>query len=81
MYNHTSNDNGDMNENRFCGFSSGFAYKILIPEKCSKDLSTLILLRTKIDAKLPSVMNGLEKSTADRLIYVIVRSQIAKSAF
>lgn len=21
-----------MNENRFCGFSSGFAYKILIPE-------------------------------------------------
>lgn len=31
MYSQTSNDNGDMNENKFTGGASGWAYKMLMP--------------------------------------------------
>lgn len=59
IYNHTSSDNGDINENKLGGSFIGFAKRILIP----------------------SVINGIVKSTAVLRSYVIVRSQIAKSAF
>lgn len=59
MYTHTSNENGDRNENKSGGAGVARRNRILIPRDIKGDV----------------------KSTAFRRADVIVRSQIAKSAF
>lgn len=77
IYNQTSNDSGAINENSPGGSFFGLAYKILIPVK----IQTLYKRTYANIHVLPSVIKGIVKSTAVRRSYVIVKSQIAKSAF
>lgn len=66
MWSQTFSDNGDMNDHKLGGSLFGFAYKMLMPVNVRN--STMNILSVfQFFLFVPSVMNGIVKSTAVRL--------------